>query len=211
MNSEVELLTNILNEQVEWRISEIASLKTIPYKNNISRFNRDLLMKYSVPAFYALWEGYVVVSVQEYVNMINGLNLECDEIHPKLIAHDIDMKHNLRNGRINLQPRVDFCVQLKEYFSTNVKISTKVPTKSNVCYKTINTILNSLNLGEFDKCKFEYPLTQLIKYRNDIAHGENSLIIDEEIVLKLSTTVIDCMDELTDLLIEGATNKFYKA
>ncbi len=210
MEEKIKSLNKALNEQVEWRISEITSLKTIPYMNNISDYNREILMRYSVPAFYALWEGYVVVSIQEYLNMINSLDLSYDEIHPKLIAHDIDMKHDLKNGRVNLKPRVDFCLEMRLYFSKNVNISTKVPTKSNVSFKTVNHILDSLNLEILSKQKYEYPLKQLIKYRNDIAHGENSLKVDDEIIFRLSSTIISCMDAFTDSIMDGVLKESYR-
>ena len=209
MKEKISLLHKSLDEEVEWRISEIAALKTIPYMNNISIYNREVLMRYSIPAFYALWESYVVVSIEKYIYFVNSLNLSYDEIHPKIIAHDIDMRHDLKNGRVNLEPRIKFCVDLKQYFTQNVRISSKIPTKSNVSFKTINNILNCLNLEPFDKKKRGFQMDQLIKCRNAVAHGENSVKVDDKIIFSLSSTVINCMDDLTDSIVNGAMNKTY--
>ncbi|PFK01321.1 hypothetical protein CN957_05430 [Bacillus cereus] len=200
-----------LSIEVEWRISEIAIIKTIPYLYRVTDVHKEVLQKYLIPALYALWEGYVVKSFEIYAKKINQLNLNMDELHPCILTHDLDIKKGLKDGRASSQKQVEFALDLKEYFSSEVSLSGKVPTKSNVKFKTINNILERFNLEKFPKNYYEFGLTKLLKYRNDIAHGENSLNVDNEIVLELSDVVVKCMDKLTDILVDGITNQSYLA
>lgn len=209
MEDMVNKLRQELDVDINWRISEVSTLKIIPYQSKMSERNREILQKYSIPAFYALWEGFVSSAFETYIKKLNELSLTIGEIHPKIITHDLDIKKGLKDGRVNINKQLEFTLDLMEYFSIGLNIAVKVPTKSNVNYKTINNILERLNLETFEKNIYEYRLVKLLKYRNDIAHGENSLKVDEKIVSELSNTVIICMDRLNDILISGFVNKTY--
>ena len=204
-----EELYEELSLEVEWRISEISIIKSIPYLYRVTDKHKEVLQKYLIPAIYALWEGFVVISFEIYTKKLNELNLTLDELHPFILAHDLDMKKGLKDGRTDRLKQVEFSLDLKHYFSLDLSISGKVPTKSNVKFKTINNILERFNLEKFPKNYFEHGLGKLLKYRNDIAHGENSLSVDYEIVLELCEVVVKCMDKLSDILVEGIHNKSY--
>ena len=40
-------------------MSELASLKTIPLRYNLLSHHKEMLIKYTIPSIYALWEGFV--------------------------------------------------------------------------------------------------------------------------------------------------------
>lgn len=206
-----EELYEELSLEVEWRISEISMIKSIPYLYRVTEHHKEVLQKYLIPALYALWEGFVVKSFEIYAKKLNEINLKIDELHPYLLRHDLDIKKGLKDGRTNGQKQVEFALDLKVYFSSELFISGKVPTQSNVKFKTINNILERFNLEKFPKNYYEYGLFKLLKYRNDIAHGENSLNVDKEIVIELSEVVVECMDKLSDILVDGIRNKSYLA
>jgi hypothetical protein len=211
MNNFEKELYDELSIELEWRISEISMIKTIPHLYRVSEYHKEILHKYLVPALYALWEGFVVKSFEIYAKKLNQIGLQMDELHPNIITHDLDIKNGLKDGRTNGQKQVEFTMDLKNYFSSDLSISGRIPTKSNVNFKVLNNILNRFNLEKFPKSYYEYGLTKLLKYRNDIAHGENSLAVDKEIIMELSEIVVKCMDKLSDILVEGITNKSYLA
>ncbi|AJS58985.1 MAE_28990/MAE_18760 family HEPN-like nuclease [Paenibacillus sp. IHBB 10380] len=205
---ESELLQELTLEE-QWRIDEISMIKTIPHLYRMTGEHRQVLKKYLIPALYALWEGFVVKSFELYTKKLNELNLNINQIHPSILTHDLDIKQGLKDGRVNGNKQIQFTLELKNYFTTNIIISGKIPTKSNVKFNTINSILERFNLDRFPKSEFEYRLNKLLKYRNDIAHGENSLSVDDELVLELSDTVIVCMDKLSDTMVDGFIKKRY--
>ncbi|XXM70826.1 MAE_28990/MAE_18760 family HEPN-like nuclease [Lysinibacillus sphaericus] len=208
INVEKELLDE-LSIELEWRVSEISMIKTIPHLYRVSDHHKEILHKYLVPALYALWEGFVVKSFEIYAKKLNKIGLQMDDFHPRIIAHDLDIKKGLKDGRTNEQKKVEFTLDLKKYFSSDLNISGKVPTKSNVKFNVINKILDRFNLEKFPRDYYEFGLSKLLKFRNDIAHGENSLAVDKEIIMELSEIVVKCMDKLNDILLEGLINKSY--
>ncbi|MCG8539252.1 MAG: MAE_28990/MAE_18760 family HEPN-like nuclease [Clostridia bacterium] len=207
--SVVDELRNELDEEIRWRIDEISVLKTIPYLYKVSEKQKTILEKYSIPSLYALWEGFVVKSFEIYSRKLNELSLDMENVHPNILTHDLDMKKRLKDGRVSALKQIEFTLDLKTYFSSEFKISGKVPTKSNVGFSTINNILQRFNLEKFEKREFKHKMWKLLKYRNDIAHGESSLHVDKDIVLEMSRIVIECMDKLYDILEHSIIYRTY--
>lgn len=52
-------------------------------------------------------------------------------------------------------------------------------------------------------------MQKLLKYRNDIAHGENSLNVDSNVIGETSETSLLCMYELRDIIEKGFKEKTY--
>lgn len=203
------LLSLKLSHEIDWRINEISMVKTMPYIHKISVERRRVYRKYLIPGLYSLWEGYVVKCFQIYVEVLNSLKLDRDKIHPNIIMHNLDMRVKLNQPRTNLQSKLDYTSQLEDFFSKNFTLTVKIPTESNLSFKTLNKVLTMFNLRKFDEKPFERRLNKLLKYRNSIAHGESSLPISNEIICELADTVVMCMDELYSCIIEGYDNKTY--
>ena len=47
---------------IDWRMSELALLKTIPLRLNFLPDQNKNIIKYLVPAIYAIWEGFTGAS-----------------------------------------------------------------------------------------------------------------------------------------------------
>lgn len=60
-----------INSDISWRQSELASIRTMPFRYKLSDFDQQILIKYLVTAIYALWEGYVKKLFQEFINDIS--------------------------------------------------------------------------------------------------------------------------------------------
>lgn len=204
-----EELEKELDAEIEWRIYEVSLLKITPYMKSVNDNAREILQKYSVPAFYSLWEGFVSKGFEIYINKINALSITKEDIHPNILTHDLDMKIGIKDSRTDLKKQVELTLYLKEHFEAALNISCKVPTKSNVNCNTINNILKRFNLTEFDKKNFYYGMSRLLKYRNNVAHGENSLLVDNNIVKELSEVTTNCMYELRDILVDGYKKETY--
>ncbi len=77
-------LENDLFQDISWRIGELSQIKTIPFRYKMTKENKSMLIKYSVPSIYALWEGFVVSSFQSYRREINALNIPIEKVNIKL-------------------------------------------------------------------------------------------------------------------------------
>lgn len=192
-------------------MSELASLKTIPLRYNLLSHHKEMLIKYTIPSIYALWEGFVKNSFELYVREINKLNIPIEEVHINVITHTLSSceKLYLENPRMNFISKKEFVEFYQSKISKPLNITTKIPTKSNVDFIVINDILTRFNLTLLPKV-FERKLNKLLKFRNSIAHGETSLPVKMEDVTFFSQLVNDLMVEIITRLDEGYKKQTFK-
>ena len=200
-----------INSDIQWRMSELASLKTIPLRYNLLSHHKEMLIKYTIPSIYALWEGFVKNSFELYVREINKLNIPIEEVHINVITHTLSSceKLYLENPRMNFISKKEFVEFYQSKISKPLNITTKIPTKSNVDFIVINDILTRFNLTLLPKV-FERKLNKLLKFRNSIAHGETSLPVKMEDVTFFSQLVNDFMVEIITRLDEGYKKQTFK-
>lgn len=200
-----------INSDIQWRMSELASLKTIPLRYNLLSHHKEMLIKYTIPSIYALWEGFVKNSFELYVREINKLNIPIEEVHINVITHTLSSceKLYLENPRMNFISKKEFVEFYQSKISKPLNITTKIPTKSNVDFIVINDILTRFNLTLLPKV-FERKLNKLLKFRNSIAHGETSLPVKIEDVTFFSQLVNDLMVEIITRLDEGYKKQTFK-
>lgn len=197
-----------LLQEVDWRTNELSIIRTIPLLFNFNDKQKEILEKYSVAAIYSIWEGFVTKSFSLYIREINSLNLTYDKINLSILTHDIFIKFDMTDEqRKHFENKCRFVNNIFEYSKLPITLSPKIPTEANVNFKVINKILNHFHLEELPKNNFDGPLNKLLMYRNNIAHGECSIIVTKEIIQDFNLTVIDLMHEVTIRIIEGYSNK----
>jgi hypothetical protein len=197
-----------INRDIDWRMAELASLKTIPLRYNLLPKHKELLIKYAVPSIYALWEGFVKNTFELYAKEINNLSISSNDVHINILTHFVSSQGDLRleNARTDFIKQKKFieCYHSKInqplYINTGYNI-----TKSNVNFDVINDILMRFNLSQFPKNDFNDRLNKLLNFRNKIAHGEKSISVTIEDIEFFSKLVNDLMVE-TLLRIENGYN-----
>lgn len=196
--------------EIDWRTNELSMIRTIPILCNCSDKQKDILERYSVVAIYSIWEGFVVKSFNLYLREINNLKLTCKELNLNIVTHDIFIKYGLNEEQQKHFPnKTQFITNIFDYTERPVIISTKIPTGSNVDFKVINKILKHFNLELLSEIDFKNRLEKLLFYRNNIAHGECSVSINQDIIRDFNTTVIEAMHEVTIRIINGFVHKKY--
>jgi len=204
------ILEEKINYEIDWRTKEISIIKTMPYTGIKDNERRKVLLKYSIVSMYSLWEGYVRKVLAYYIEEVNKLTLEMDEINVNLIMHDLDCKYQLANPRKDIDKKCDFVKALKEYFKNDPIITQNIPGFKNIDYKTLNKYLKTLGLKEFPEKPFKNDLNKLVKIRNIIAHGEeNPLVIEQNMVNELSFIILCSMHELCMVVVEESCRQSY--
>lgn len=183
---------------IDWRVAELATLKTIPIKYNFNDAHRELHLKYAVPAIYSLWEGFIKTCLPVYLRHINALNIKRSEISLNLLTHHIDSTCKLHNPRSNFDSKKRVVGDLDSLFVDAIAISVEIPTESNVNYKVLCGLLNRFCIEVLDR-KFEKGLDRLLLFRNKIAHGENAIKVQTK-------DVHDFIDLVEDLMIDVIIN-----
>lgn len=195
--------------EITWRTDEIAILKTTPFLYKFSKKQFDVLQRYSIPAIYSLWEGFVVQSFILYIREINSHQLTLDQLNLNLLTHTIDMEHNLRDGRTLFDKKVKLVKNIYNYVNSKITISKKIPTNSNVNYETINKLLQIFNLNLLPQEKYKKLMDRMLLFRNSIAHGEFGIPINQKEIDEVSLTVINLIHEVYESIMTGYNNKAY--
>lgn len=190
-------------QEINWRINEISILKTLPVLNQLSEEQEKTLLRYSFPALYALWEGFVCSSLEIYIREINRKNLTYLELNKKIRAHHIDNELKLSNPRQNFDKKEKFVKMYDELINKKVRISSKLPTESNINFKVLCKIFNRLNLDSIPENPYKADLDKLLLLRNKIAHGEYCVEFDKNEFSRLSQSVIDMMSEVFESISNG--------
>lgn len=202
-----------LEKELEWRVKEISSIRSILLKRKLPKYQNEIILKYSPVAFYSLWEGFVVCSLGQYICEVNKLNISYNSLHPSVVTHDIDIKF-LKDKYMKEKSLTDFkdvimlIGDLHNYLSNPITIGMKIPTKSNVNFERINTILDRLNIPPMSK-KHKTPLDHLKRVRDDAAHGEFSIQINLDMTQELCFIAINGMTDLAINISDAYNYQFY--
>lgn len=198
-------LINEIQADIDWRISQLSTIKTLPTKYGMREKHINSLIWYSVPSIYALWEGFIKNTFKSYGSFISKKNLAVYDIDVNILTYAIDNECQLRNERINVTKQKEFVKKIFKIFTSPLNINIQELTGSNLKYKETNLILERFNLEKLDY-KYKIPLNRLIHFRNHIAHGDNSIIVKKSDVEQFSLLVVDIMYEIL-LKIEYSCNE----
>lgn len=198
-----------LNYEIEWRTGEISIVKTIPFLYSFSSQQSAVLKKHTIPIIYSLWEGFVVESFNIYTREINALKLSKDQICINILVHALDQKCALKQGRPDFEEQIKLIQDLTTYLDSEIDLSVKIPTESNVNRRVINNILRRYNLAQLPEKPYQKWLDRLLFFRNKLSHGESSLPIDQPLIDEMSMIVISCMHIVTEKIVEGYRSQSY--
>jgi hypothetical protein len=159
---------------VEWRISELATIKSLPIKYSFRPEHKELQIKYSVPAIYSIWEGFIKSTFTIYSEHLNSLSITRNEISYNLLTHQLDSECNFNNPRTAFETKRKLVEKIDIMLSDVVTIKPCVPTESNVNLKVLNRILERFCIDPVDE-KNARGLDKLLMFRNKISHGENAI------------------------------------
>lgn len=189
-------IDEILND-IDWRIAELATIKSMPFKYNFNENHKKVHTKYAVPAVYAIWEGFVKSSFILYLNHLSKLNINRTEISLNLLTHYIDSFCKLHNPRQNFDSKKRIVQDLDILFVDTITLVPEVPTESNVNFKVLTNLLNRFCIDTIDN-KYEKGLDRLLFFRNKIAHGENALKVE---IMDINNFIKLVEDLMLDIVI----------
>ncbi|WP_305952730.1 MAE_28990/MAE_18760 family HEPN-like nuclease [Emticicia oligotrophica] len=204
----MEIIISEIQEDIKWRVNEITTLKTIPLRYNLQKNHQNSIIIYSIPAYYALWEGYLKNSFELLTNYINKLELDYSTVNVNLLTHAIENRCNLGNERKYFDKKMKSVGVLTQFYKEPFRIEQGVPTESNVNFKVTNRVLERFCIQSMDN-KYEKPLDRLLLFRNKIAHGENSIKVKREDIDEFSLLVENLMYEILILIEKYIDTKGY--
>lgn len=211
------MLEQDLRANIEERQRVLSQMKTLSLRYSLSQKDEQIFLNYSIPAVYAIWEGFVQTAFQAYRRELSTLNLQIDKIcKPILINHLENSFKQFKEYPEKFDRKVAFFQKLQTFYSSDsIEFSHAINTESNVGFKVLNRILESFNLSQIK----EYPIRNysipneldqfLLKLRNTLAHGQEVIQVTRahlDRAIKLITYLMDCV---LDQILDGFRNRTY--
>ena len=199
-----------LDGEIEWRVAEMALLKTNHKTTNISINRCETILKYTVVAVYALFEGFVVKAFKAYIQEINQLKLTKHEIQVNILTEFMNQKYSLFQERNNIDKKRELVLELEKYYDSQaIDLECEIKTESNINLKVLNKLLNTYKIIEIDDATIASGLNKLLMFRNSIAHGETGIKMNDELLRDHIACVTRAMDIIRDNMIISYKDKLY--
>ena len=214
MATDPTLLEQEIMSDIDERRDLMSRLKALSPRYHFLAEDEALFLNYSIPIVYSIWEGFIQTSFQIYIRELNKLNLTINHICDPIFLYHIESKFPQFKEypqKDNSSKKVKFFEKLGQFYQSNtLEISANVNTESNVSFKVLNRILKDFKLETIPTHpEPNYSLQDdldkfLLKIRNNVAHGQNSIVVNREDLERS----IKLVDRLMDLVFERIKTGF---
>lgn len=182
------LLEQEILSDIENRRDLMSRIRVLSKRYAFSDEDEQLFLNYSIPIIYSVWEGFVQTSFQTYVREINKLELDLSQVSQKIMVYHLESRFPQFGQYPNdFKKKVKFFEGLNFFYTSSniLQINPSVNTEGNISWKILNKILKNFELQEIRPYQEGYSLPDeldkfLLKIRNNVAHGENSIRVHRD-------------------------------
>jgi len=215
MNNQ-DFISNLIEEHIQWRVTELALIKKIYLKLQTDEEKRFFLQS-SIPTIYAIWEGFVKKVLKSLLQFLDTKEISSDTISEELLVWSLNDKIKALRDSEDFKKKIKNSQLLIQQLGNEVKFSRfKIDTKSNLNDRVLKELCSNFGLFEIEEFFSNdelITLRRLIEKRNTIAHGgQNALVIesldDVQEYIVLVTKLMDNWILLIDDFLEN--EKFLK-
>jgi hypothetical protein len=206
-----EELIDYLTADLAWRKKELTTLY-----NNVETANPKNLptaLRCASVLLYAHWEGFVKNSAESYLTYIKFQKLNLNQVNSNILALSLKQKMT----EFSMTNKATMHVQFIDFFQNNLNDKASfsetesIKTQSNLNSIILKEIFATIGLDitNYD-LKSNLIDKQLLKYRNDIAHGNQPPLNKQEYEV-LHGEIIGMLDNIyTDISNSAVLDKFKK-
>jgi hypothetical protein len=171
--------------------------------------DRSTCIRAAVALLYAHWEGFIKAASEAYLSFVALQGLRYNELSPGLLA--VCFRGHLVSLRevSGLAAHKDFAEFVLTGLSSRARLRTEgaVQTKSNLDSRRLKYIICMLGL-DFSPYELKQNLidTQLLKWRNTIAHGQYLCPSQEDfesLYQDVAALIRDFKDQLANAAAQG--------
>lgn len=210
IQDEISTLLNEVEQERDWRVNEFRQIKTIYLQ---LKENDQFIQTYAsmcIPMLYAHWEGFCVSIFRIVVNFINSKQLAFDKIHNSLFTYSHDKTYNYLKGKQSFPQRCRFSSNFLQSLESNpIVLGRKYDCKSNLKYKILENLLEVFSIEDNRLKVYSVDLNRLVEVRNAIAHGENSIVVNDEMIQKYIDLIVNLYDGLILIFKEYIESEKY--
>lgn len=198
-----------LEDDLNWREAELASLKTLVVKApKISV--RQALLRAMWPLLYAHYEGFCKFAWDLYLEELQKAGVKRKDCQDAIAR--LSLQKQFKEIRGNLSPlniwkfaQTGFRSLLEEDLDFQVKLE----TRSNLWPILFKENSQQAGLSCMLVDQYEIQLKALVRRRNDIAHGQKMIINDLYEYQKFEDAALVVMHELAVSIVECLDEKLY--
>ncbi|MDM8514876.1 MAE_28990/MAE_18760 family HEPN-like nuclease [Desulfobacterales bacterium HSG16] len=197
-DKKIDNLIDEIESERDWRAKEFQIIKDMYFsirEDKKERFYSTYSMM-CIPMIYAHWEGFCATLFRHITNFLNGLNLKPDQVTIKLFTFAQSKTYDYLKGKHSFEQKCKFSTKFMDLQKKNVKLNKKFDTKSNLKFDPLSDMLDLFDIEHSSLQKYKAKLDRLVEIRNNIAHGENSIIVDDEMLYFYSGFIIELIDEI---------------
>ncbi len=199
----IEKVFEEIQEDITWRNSELKKINNIA--SNLNNTDLQIFLKSILPLLYAHWEGFVVVSLKIVFKYLNNLNLSSNDYCDIYLTTAYEQTLKSLDNSTGFDKRKKHLIHLYKTFSEQVKLDSKIDTKSNLNFSILQEICKKINLNINKFTTHKEELNELVSIRNSISHGENAYSFESYNDIKkyinlLENLMLDFESEIQDLL-----------
>jgi len=191
---------NDIEEDIEWRTSQIAIIKLLPLKSNLNEKDVDFLIKNSTPIIYSLWEGFLK-EIHSCLHKYIDRKIKKDPAYFKEDIHIpvyiLNKTCNFGKERNNTDDILEHVEKIFELIDKPYLIKPSKYKGSSFNYNNTEKLLSIFSIHCVDK-KYRDDLDEFLKMRNRIAHGDGVRFIEVnmEDISKFSEMIINLMYDI---------------
>ena len=205
-------LVDFLDQTLAWRRKEITSLHFC-----IQRANRDherkTLIRAAIPILYAHWEGFSKRACEAYLELVSRRGLPYEQLKTNFLA--IASKGAIReagqSNQMQLYLNVIEFATFNQGNMGNFTFNGSIDAEDNLSSRVFRNLLTTLGFvcDDYFASRFLLLDGSLLKWRNEIAHGERTQASDPDYD-QLHHLVIQLVDHLKTLLENSAVTESYR-
>jgi len=184
-----------ISRDLDWREAEIASMRLLLSRKDISSKQVEVLLRAAWALLYAHYEGFVKYCLTLYYEEISARSVKCENLP---IATQIFALAKVLK-QIRTMPPADLINEVTYFKSRHLDSVASFPevdTDSNLWPETLIALLTSADLDSKTVEENRPKLTTLVARRNEIAHGEKNFIAEFQYYRTYETAVYEVMYDL---------------
>ncbi len=210
IRTEEELSYRLAND-LTWRKKELSAMKSLIEAKNVSDHKHKALVRSGVCILYSHWEGFVKLAANSYLEYVISKKLTYQELSSNFLA--LAMKEKLKEAKETHKPSL--YIPVCEFFLSELNQRCILPkdvisTASNLSSEILKEITYILGIDfSIYSTKSRVIDTQLLKTRNEIAHGEDS-VFDRGEYLEVHREILEMLDIFCTQIENAASQKSFR-
>lgn len=184
-----------ISRDLDWREAEIASMRLLLSRKDISSKQVEVLLRAAWALLYAHYEGFVKYCLTLFYEEISRRSVKCAVLPnaTQVFALAKVLKQIRTMPLVNMITEVS---NFKDLHLDSLASFPEVDTDSNLWPETLVALLVSADLESQIVNNNRSKLTTLVARRNEIAHGQKNFIAEFKYYLTFEAAVYEVMYDL---------------